>query len=101
MKFKAYLPHILLRPYIGILVENSDRTYAIRNEIAASTLWQTQTTIVQSFGIVVANGSFARIYSNDLSGGITGVWACGRLGTMAGNEFFGGIEMDNTGRACF
>lgn len=76
----------------GILVQNSDFIYAIRNEIAASTLWQSQTIIVQSFGVVVANGSRARIYSNKLSGGITGVWACDRLGNIAGNEFFGNLQ---------
>ncbi|MEL7377472.1 MAG: right-handed parallel beta-helix repeat-containing protein [Bacteroidota bacterium] len=76
----------------GILVQNSDFIYAIRNEIAASTLWQSQTIIVQSFGVVVANGSRARIYSNELSGGITGVWACDRLGNIAGNEFFGNLQ---------
>lgn len=76
----------------GVVIQNSDRVYAIRNTIAASSLWLTQTTIVQSFGIVVVNGQRARVYSNTLSGGITGIWACDRRGYIVGNEFFGNLE---------
>ena len=76
----------------GIMIQNSDWVYAIRNTIAASPLWLTQTTIFQSFGIVVVNGQRARVYSNTLSGGITGIWACDRRGYIVGNEFFGNLE---------
>lgn len=89
--FSAALRNTITDYQFGILIQHSDRVYAIRNEIAASPLWQTG-EITQSFGMIVINGRQARIYSNKLSGGITGVWACDRNGYLAGNELFGNLE---------
>ncbi len=89
--FSAALRNKITDYQFGILIQYSDRVYAIRNEIAVSTLWQSG-EISQSFGIIVINGVQVRIYSNKLSGGITGAWACDRNGYLAGNDLFGNLE---------
>ncbi len=90
---RAFITRNTMEDYqFGVLIEKSNRTFITQNDIAVSDLWQIGETIVQSFGIVNVNGLRTRVYGNQLSGGITGVWACDKGGYIAHNEFFNNLE---------
>lgn len=72
----------------GILVEKSNRVRLGYNTIATSTAWTTG-DLAQAHGIVVINGTRARIYGNKVSSSFFGVWACHNSGLYIGNETFG------------
>ena len=72
----------------GIVVEGSDRVYALHNRITGSPLWLSG-ELFDEHGIIVVNGANARLYSNTIDQTFFGVWACDALGYTAGNEFSG------------
>lgn len=72
----------------GILVEKSNRVRLGYNTIVTTAAWATG-EVMQAHGIVVINGSRARVYGNKVSSSFFGVWACDNSGLYIGNETFG------------
>lgn len=72
----------------GILVEKSNRVRLGYNTIVTTNAWTTG-EVMQAHGIVVINGSRARVYGNKVSSSFFGVWACDNSGLYIGNETFG------------
>ena len=69
----------------GVIVQEGDRTLIKRNNIVASPAWQTG-DIPFSQGILVINGDFVEIKSNDISSAFAGVFTSDRKGLMVDNK---------------
>lgn len=82
------LRNTILHHQFSILFENSNSATAYYNKIVATPLWQTgQLVFVQ--GIININGQGVRLTSNDISGGVLGIWACSSKGLASGNYLHG------------
>lgn len=72
----------------SIVIEKSDRMTIMFNNIKATELWQTG-DLPAAHGIVVINGTSAYLSDNEVSGGLFGIWACDRWGTLERNYTYG------------
>ncbi|WP_020567244.1 right-handed parallel beta-helix repeat-containing protein [Neolewinella persica] len=69
----------------GVLLEASDRVFIIGNEVIGTPLWQTNEAPFAT-GILTMKGDRAGVSGNDVSGFFIGIWACSRFGRVIGNE---------------
>jgi nitrous oxidase accessory protein NosD len=72
----------------GILVEEGDKARMVGNTIVCTSGWLTG-AVSEAHGIVVINGKGARIYGNDISNALFGLWATDLGGRVSANVFHG------------
>jgi hypothetical protein len=75
--------NVLRDQEVGVFVQRSNH----------ATIWGNRITCVATLdlpmGIIVCNGKHALVASNDVSGGVFGIWACDERGVAIGNSVHG------------
>ena len=72
----------------GVVIEKSNFTTSMLNNIVTSSAWQTG-NVVDGYGIVVINGESAYVADNIASNALFGIWGCDKYGTCERNTTFG------------
>lgn len=69
---------------LSIVNQHGDHSFISKNTIVGSSIWQSNFAI-EVHGIVNINGDRVRIFNNNISNTIFGIWACDESGLLTGN----------------
>lgn len=69
----------------GVMVEQANDAKIFANDITVSPTWQTG-AVFDAHGVVVINGTGARLFGNAVRGALFGIWACDRDGQLWANR---------------
>lgn len=68
----------------GIVNQHGDHSYIYKNTIVGSSVWLAG-PLLEVHGIININGDRTRIFNNDISNTVFGIWACDKSGLASGN----------------